>query len=149
MSLKNLEFFGNCLNVIYQALQGSKGSWVREEVRLLSLSLVAKQKKARGAEQGSTTAVMGSDIRPAAALPLKTHFLSGLTGLLLCDALSTEHTELTGLRMWKPHSWKFTGEGGGHDSLMRGGVSVIRSWLGSGHWHTEYFCAFLTCWGWG
>lgn len=72
-------------NSHFVALRSIKGSRVREEVR--ALSLVAEQSSA---DLGSESTVRGSDIRPAAPLPLKTHFLSGLTGLLPCDALSAE-----------------------------------------------------------
>ena len=92
-------------------------------MRPLSLSLVAEQRRV----QGSESAVRGSNIRLAASAG-STHFLYGLTGLPLCDALSTEHTvqirhqdvETSQLHL------QFIGDGG-HDSLMIGDVSVTRS----------------------
>lgn len=78
-----------------------------------------------GAEPRSESAVKGSDIRPAARLPLKTHFLPGLTGRMPRDALYAEHSAQ--VRVKSVHTSRLRSQNVPVDagSLMRGDVRHV------------------------
>lgn len=103
-----------------------------------------------GGEPRSEAAVKGSNIRPAARLPLKTHFLPGLTGRMPRDALYTEHSaqvRVKGVHTSRLRSQNVPVDA---DSLMRGDVChvspckviLLPRFCSDPHPHEDFFRCF-------